>query len=375
MIRWLAMSLLQAVALPGTIDTCIRLTLRHRAAGPRSRDSLHRPRRMVAVVPSRDDAARIGDTLHSIARAASSGNIAVRAIALLDGDDAAAAAAAQAAGAEVLVKQPAGPRKADALEWLATRHRALIESADAILLIDAGTQLCDGFFRDLEWDARADALQCRIESEGTGLALAIASSESAAFAEDAAKVAAGWNPRFRGSGMIATPRFFLELVPQLRTQVEDWELSLLAGARGFRVTLAPAQCVIIDTKPAGSEAAARQRARWLAGQCELILGRRSELFRFVARDPLQGLSFAAELLSRPRSLALPARVAAGIGIAVLGRRSTAARLLASAVLLTAAADLSEWAKTTNASTLVRTWVRAISFLPAARKRWLSANDR
>lgn len=304
------------------------------------------------MVPARDEGARVASTIAS-ARGA---NV----VLLLDGTDAEAEAAGRALGARVAIKEPAGPTKAAALAWLAREHRAWIESADAVLLLDVGSTLAPSFFEDFTWPANADAVQTMLHGGEGGAA---DSERQAQAVEDRGREAFGWNARLRGTGSAFRARTFLEVIPRLVTRVEDLEASLLLHDARVRMT----DAVVIDEKPEGVRDAASQRARWLAGRYELLVRRAPELARHIAAKPAEGFAFFFEIFGRPLSLTVPLRIAAGTWLAWRGERAAGAAIASTTVI-----DAALFFGRTSPRAALRlgvSWLLAAALIPRALLRW------
>ncbi|NIS81725.1 MAG: hypothetical protein GTO14_16305, partial [Anaerolineales bacterium] len=74
--------------------------------------------------------------------------------------------------------------------------------------------------------------------------------------------------------------------------------------------------VVLDPKPEDRAGAVRQRARWLKGQFHVIRSYPSHLLRLLVNGP-KGWSLLASGLLKPRTLILPVKIAAVVGLAVL----------------------------------------------------------
>lgn len=352
-----------APAILASIDSIIRAALfvRSRPAGGAVRG--RHPRHWLVVVPARAEGARLRASLESIA-AAARGRSDVATLLLLDGEDEAAIADAHAHGFACRVKTPAGPTKAAALVWLAREERALVESADAILIIDAGSRIDSDFFDAFVWPEDADAVQAHLQGI-SGLSAVAVSENFAQTREDRGREALSWNVRLRGTGTAFRPEVFLDVIPRLVTRIEDHEASLLLTAAGATIRLAPAAAIVYDEKPATVDAAASQRARWLLGRYEL-LGRRGATFaELIARNPAEGVAALVEIFGRPLSLSVPLRLVAGAWAIRSG-----APLLGAAVAATTAIDLFSHGVPRGTTRMAASWLLALVYAPRALTRWL-----
>lgn len=375
------------VALPWLWDTAVRLVLARRAEGrpPDPRPDGPCPRRWMVLVPARGEGAAVEPTL----RAAVAAGASVRATVLLvlDGDDETAEGVAAALGAEVIVKQPAGPTKGAVLAWISQTLAPRLAGVDAVLVLDVGSTLDADFFTRFEWPHEADVVQSRLRGLGGGLGHTVSLSERAAqLWQDRGRQALGWAVRLRGTGTAYRPQALQRVAPELRTSVEDTEASLLLASWGARLALGSEDAVVEDVKPRRVGEAARQRSRWLAGQLGLLARRCGALLRLVRRRPAEGLAFAAELFSRPLSVTGLLRLIAGLvwatAAAVHGWPLWTS-LLAAVLLASVGADLylirrtgveSWWELLAGLLSLSISWVAAAALLPAALFGWVRGRE-
>ena len=364
------LSLALAPAVLAACDSAVRavLVLRSRSASRTVRGE--RPERWLVVIPARAEGARLRASLESVVSAGRGRNVTT--LLLLDGEDADAAAIATEQGVEVRVKTPAGPTKAAALAWLAREHREFLENADAILVLDAGSRVAADFFDRFVWPEGASAVQAHLSgvSEGEAGAAAAISERFAQSCEDRGREAFGWNVRLRGTGSAYRPRAFADVMPHVKTRIEDNEATMLLTAAGATIRLAPEEAVVFDEKPSTIGDAASQRARWILGRYEL-LGRRFGTFVAVtARRPAEGLASIVEIFGRPLSLTVPLRVITGAfaikaGYVVLGT------LVAGSVVIDIVSHLAlARGVPRGIASVAASWVLAVLLAPRALTRWL-----
>jgi len=356
-------------ALPA-VDSLVRLLLLIASRRPVERPAtapVHAERWLV-VIPSRGE----GDFVRKTIESARGANVST--LGLLDGEDIVARRAAEELGAEVAQKEPGGPTKAAALAWLAKNHRDRLLASDAVLLLDVGSTLADGFFDALTWPAGCDAVQARLSGVGTGVGVAAAASEALAqLDEDRGREALGWSVRLRGTGSAFRPAAFTDIGLRLRTRVEDLEATLLMIARGGRVALGGARALVIDEKPLTVYSAASQRARWLLGRYELLFKCVADIFRGLARKPAETTAILFELLGRPLSLTIPFRAIVAIWAIARDRFVIGAALILAAALFDAIAILGSGRAGVGASArLMIAWVLAVVMAPRALFRWMRA---
>jgi len=352
-----------APAILASLDSVIRaaLVLRSRPAGGPFRGT--RPRRWLIVIPARAEGARLRASMESVA-AAARGRDDVTALLLLDGDDAEAVAAAHDNSFAVRVKTPAGPTKAAALAWLVREERALIESADAILILDAGSRIERDFFDAFVWPEGADAVQARLIGV-SGIAAVSASEQFAQSREDRGREAFGWNVRLRGTGSAYRPEVFIDIIPRLVTRIEDHEASLLLTAAGATIALGADDAVVFDEKPSTVDAAASQRARWLLGRYELLIRRGGTFPAIMARNPAEGIAAFVEIFGRPLSLSVPLRLVAGAWATRSGSPIVGGLVAASTMI-----DLASHGVPRGSASVAASWLLALLYAPRALTRWL-----
>lgn len=374
--------LLALAPLPWVVDAFFRWFWLWRQGGeaPPEEEKASPIAKVLVLVPSRQEGQRLEPTLRSVA--AEAGDTQVRVWVILDGPDAAGESTAHQWGAQVLPKQPPGPTKGAALRFAAERLHEEIRQVDAVMVLDVGSQLAPGFFRGLAWPPGVSALQARLQGAGFGPGEAASLSERLAQdIWDVGKQKAGWSVRLRGTGTLFKPETFLALVQQLRTQVEDTEASLLLQAAGEQARLLPS-AVVLDQKPETLQQASVQRARWFAGQLQLLCRHAPTLARLARRHPWQALAWVAALLSRPLTLSVPGRLLLGASLAWLAWRRGEIGFAGwgLAVALTAATEAS-WLLLRHPSALrsllqlTWAWIRALWLVPRAFGQWLRARGR
>jgi len=360
----LAFALVPAVL--AALDSTVRaaFVLRSRSASDPVDGT--RPRRWLIVIPARAEGERLQASLESVARAASGREVTT--LLLLDGEDGNAAAIARTLGIEVRVKTPAGPTKAAALAWLAREHRDLVEDADAVMVLDAGSTIANDFFDCFVWPEGADAVQTYLSGvSNEGIAL---SERFAQTCEDRGREAFGWNVRLRGTGSAFRPKAFTDIIPKLATRIEDHEASLLLTAAGATIRLAPRDAIVFDEKPSSVGAAASQRARWLLGRYELLARRGGTFLAITAKHPAEGLATIVEIFGRPLSLTIPLRLI--VGALAIARGHT---VLGSAVAGSTAIDIvTHFAMhrgvPRGTTSMAASWLLALLMTPRALTRWL-----
>ena len=375
------LAFLLAPAILASLDSVIRAALVLRSRPARDPIRGEHPRRWLVVIPARAEGTRLRESMASIA-AAASGRHDVTALLLLDGDDDEAAAAARENGFAFRVKTPSGPTKAAALAWLAREDSALVENADAVLIIDAGSRVNVDFFDCFVWPEGADAVQMFLvgvedrhsclsgQAESPVLHAVALSEHFAQSREDRGREALGWNVRLRGTGTAFRPRTFADVIPRLVTRIEDHEASLLLTAEGATIRLGPTNAIVFDEKPSDVTSAASQRARWILGRYELLVRRAGTFAAITARNPGEGIAAFVEIFGRPLSLTIPLRLLAGVwairsGYTILGSVVAGSTAIDVISHLTTARGVPRGSASVAAS-----WVLALLYAPRALTRWL-----
>ena len=255
------------------------------------------PGKILAVIPSRAEGARVGDLAGDLKREA------VDVLVLLDGPDPDAEARLKADGVKYLSKNPPGPTKGHGLAFLAERMGAELDAYDFILVFDVDMRLPEGFFRDLSVPEGTEIFQLPVRPAGApapGAPHVEALSLAAALADDLARDAEGLPVRLRGKAMGFSPKAF-RLGPAVatRTTAEDSEATLALLANGVRIRALSGPLAFDEPAP---EAAAmtRSRARWFGGHLKLLAAGLGDLLRLAGKTPKGAFVLACDLWLRPR---------------------------------------------------------------------------
>jgi cellulose synthase/poly-beta-1,6-N-acetylglucosamine synthase-like glycosyltransferase len=357
----------------------LRVTVPARFAAGRGRAAGGGPSgKCVALIAARDEAGVIGPSVAALQAelAACPGS---RLWVVADRCRDATAAEARAAGARVDERRAGRASKGAAIEWWLRTQAEEWQSDDIIVVLDADSRLAPGSLRALtealEW---ADAAQAFVAPQAAG-----GLGRQAGWSEvlmqcidDEARRRSGWSVPLRGTGMAVRAGLLAELAPRLHTLVEDLELDVLLAARGARVAFVP-EAVVIDPKPRRADGAARQRARWLRGQLQVLRGYWGEMWRAAWRGGWQARLSAWMLLTllmlRPKTLFIGLRVA-GLFTAAW-RLALAGLALDAAYYLAAVGVVSERRRylldLCAAPRYAAVWVWGLS-LAALRRGWLRA---
>lgn len=299
----------------------------------------------------------------------------------------ATARAARGLGARVWTRSGPGPSgKGAALHWWLQQTADDVREDRAILILDADSRLGPGFFEALRARVACgfDALQARV-APAAGARSFVA--RLAGYSEivdqrvsDRLRTRLGLPVRLRGTGMVIRRRVLQSVSGHLRSAAEDAELTLLLSAKGFTIA-AVEEASVIDVKPEEAAAAARQRARWLKGQLEIVAGHPGPIARLLLQG-LPGWSILSSILLKPRGLLVPAKVAAAAAfIAYAGPfgQGAGALLLASvcydlAVLAVGLAFVPDRGEALRSLILspayTAVWVRSLVLAASSRSDWL-----
>jgi cellulose synthase/poly-beta-1,6-N-acetylglucosamine synthase-like glycosyltransferase len=267
------------------------------------------PKRLLVLVPSRGEGARVGDLAADVrleaGTAAASTTVDLRI--LLDGPDPDASARLDREGFPYLLKNPTGPAKGHVLAFLAERMGPGLDAFDFVLVFDADMRLPEGFFRDLNVPDGAEVFQLPVRPAGVpgpGAPRVEALSLAETRLDDLARDAEGLPVRLRGKAMGFSPRAF-RLGPAVatRTTAEDSEATLALLAKGVAVRALSGPFAFDEPAPAAS-AMARSRARWFGGHLKLLATGFGDLLRVAGKSPKGAFVLACDLWLRPRLFAL-----------------------------------------------------------------------
>jgi cellulose synthase/poly-beta-1,6-N-acetylglucosamine synthase-like glycosyltransferase len=98
-----------------------------------------------------------------------------------------------------------------------------------------------------------------------------------------------------------------ELAPRLHTLAEDLEMDVLLSAGGHHVAFV-SEAVVYDPKPHQLSGASRQRARWFAGQVQVLRSYWREIFRAIVKGGIGSWFLLPLLIMRPKILFIALRV-------------------------------------------------------------------
>lgn len=259
--------------------------------------------RIAAIIPAWNEADVLDQTLASLAAATPPPD---RVLVVADHCTDATADVAEKWEATVLRNDRGPAGKGAALAWAMTQAAALLADCSVIAVFDADSRVAPLFFAEIRKAFRrgAQVVQGFVYPvdlpQSTAVILAAYSEVLVQRIDGTLCTWLGGSMRLRGTGMAFEIRLLRELLPNIRTQVEDVELTLLVADRGIRIVSVPA-AVVYDPKPFNLTAASRQRARWFRGQFEAFrvhLG----IIRHLVRQGPRGWWLLQDVLLKPRSL-------------------------------------------------------------------------
>lgn len=258
---------------------------------------------LAAVIPVHNEESIISATVRRLQAQASAGRLFVIADDCTDDT----ATAARQAGALVWERRDSGARgKGAALRWFLAAAARELQAFDAIAIFDADAVVQEGFL-DRAGAALAhgaDVVQGFVHpvSGGGGAAdLAAYSEILSQCIDDAGRARLGWPVPLRGTGMVFRREILQELVPRLRTKVEDVEMSLLLAAQGAVVRSAPT-AIVGDPKPATTRDVAAQRGRWLQGQAQVWRYYWCDILKLAVTGGPGAWALLYALLVKPKAL-------------------------------------------------------------------------
>ncbi len=234
-------------------------------------------------------------------------------------DDTASEAAA--AGAQVAPRADGPLGKGAVLAWWLSAYRAAWADDDYLIILDADTRLETGSLAALRRTVMggAQVVQGFVVPQAVNRAGRLAGWSEVLMQriDDEARQRLRWSVPLRGTGMVFQASLLAQLAPRLHTLAEDLELDSLLAAQSQRVRFSP-DAKIIDPKPQQAAGAARQRARWLQGQLQVLRDYPAEIFQALTRGGLSAWFLLWLLFLRPKMLLMATRFAVLILALCLG---------------------------------------------------------
>lgn len=348
---------------------------------------------IAVVILARDEAQVLEETLSALEQ--SIGTLDVVHVVADHCQDGTATVARQA-GAAVHTRtngRPAG--KGQALRWWLKRTHRGASPDQTVIVLDADSLIAPNFLECIQARLRDGDLvvQARLEpqlrSQSPVVRLAAYSEIVEHRVSDASRARLGWPVRLRGTGMAFRRWVLEEVADSLHTLVEDAELTLLLGAKGFPIAFAE-ETYVTDPKPDDDAGAVRQRARWLKGQFQVLFDYPGPILRLLARG-VPGWSLLSSVLLKPKTLLIPLKailVAAmwlanaawgGFGWAMLACLGTATLLFDASVYLIGLKYVPDRRATMKLLALsplfFGLWLRSLALSMVTGNRWLRTRPR
>ena len=259
--------------------------------------------RVAAIIAAWNEADVLDQTLASLAAATPPAD---RVLVVADHCNDETAEVARRRGALLIRHDTGSPGKGAALAWAVAQSGAALADCPVLAVFDADTRVSPLFFAEIRkaFRAGARAVQGYISPvdvpDSPAIALAAYSEVLGQRIDSRLCAWLGGSVRLRGTGMALEAKLLSEILPQVRTQVEDIELTLLVAERGVRILSVPA-AVVYDPKPANLMAASRQRSRWFRGQFEVLRVHPASVRRLLRQGP-RGWWLLQDIWLKPRTL-------------------------------------------------------------------------
>ena len=319
---FIAHLVLLALALPAAAASLYLLvfTLLSPALPPTLRSS--RRLRFDVIVPAHDEAAVIEAAVASLRKLDWPAE-SFRILVVADNCSDATAALARAAGADVIERFDTTLRGKGYALALAFQHSQARKWADAVVVVDADTQvsanLLEAFSARIETGAKAVQAHYGVSNPHASWRTRLMTIAMASFhrvrsrARERLQLSSG----LRGNGWCVTQRLLRQVPYRAYSLAEDIEYGIDLGLAGYRVHYAD-EAQVSGMMVSGEEASRTQRQRWEDGRMQLIRSRALPLLK-AATGPDGGvcLDLALDLLVLPLSY-VAANVALLIMLASLG---------------------------------------------------------
>jgi hypothetical protein len=263
--------------------------------------------RVLVLVPAHDEAALIGRCVRALRDQRYPAEL-YDVLVVADNCTDDTAAIAEAAGAEVLVRDEPGWRgKGQALRWAIDRILARQPAPDAVAVVDADSVAERDFLAalvaPLERGASVVQGESLLAADGDGAA----ALRSAAFllinrVQPSGRTVLGLPCRLSGNGMLFRREILANHPWSAFSSTEDVEYSIQLRLAGVRPTFAGGAILLSPTAPT-SAAARHQQLRWEGGKLHVARGHVRRLLAEAVRrrDPLL-LESAVELAVPPLGL-------------------------------------------------------------------------
>jgi cellulose synthase/poly-beta-1,6-N-acetylglucosamine synthase-like glycosyltransferase len=317
----LAHLLFAVIAVPAVAACLYLLVLSLLSATPPSPSPSGRRLRFDVMVPAHNEAALIERCLASLRQLDWPADC-LRLWVVADNCDDTTAQLARKAGARVLERHDPLLRSKGHALCLAFGHSRDMGWADAVVVVDADTEVSPNLLEAFAWriESGAGAVQAHYgvrnaeDSWRTGL-MAIAHGAFHGLrsqARERLQLSCG----LRGNGWCVTHRILADVPYQAVSVTEDLEYGIALGLAGQRVHYAAEARVNADME-SGEAVARRQRQRWEGGRFDLMRSQAGPLLlRAVSRGSGVSLDLALDLMVLPLSY-LALQVLALVGLAAV----------------------------------------------------------
>lgn len=264
---------------------------------------------VLVIVPAHNEERGLRRTLESVAECLAPG-LELRVVVIADNCLDETAAVARLCDARVFVRNdPLAPGKGQALNWLITTQRGLVEAADYCAVIDADTVVDGRFFLEAVRALRASG-ELVVQGfygvlntdEGRRPRLMAAALAVFHHLRPLGRCAVGGTAGLKGNGMVFHRSVLLQYGWPAFSNVEDVEFTIHLALDGVRVWYVPTACVYGEM-PTGRAAASTQRARWEGGRAGVVRRYLPVLCRAFLRRPSRlVLDVILDLLTPPLGL-------------------------------------------------------------------------
>ncbi len=234
------------------------------------------PLELTVVVPAHNESGQIADTVASVLAADYPPSLR-RVIVLADNCTDDTAEVARQAGAQCLERSDPRQRgKGQALNWLFTTRQDLLDRTDAVVIVDADTQMDPEFLKQVSDSLSREGVQAVQGYYGAsnireGWRPALMEAALAVFhhLRPLGRNRLGATAGLRGNGMAFDAGLIRKLGWPAFSIVEDVEFTLELLMQGIRVEYNPS-AKVAGEMASGSYAARTQRSRWEGGRFGLL---------------------------------------------------------------------------------------------------------
>lgn len=208
--------------------------------------------------------------------------------------------------AQAFIRNDGSFGKGPALSWFIEKHANIFADIDIVVILDADTLVEEHFCENVQRAFRpgVDVIQAFVKStNGHGYPFTTLASFSellSQYIDDNARAYMNWSVPLRGTGMAFRPQLFCTVCTNLKTQVDDIEISIRLARLGVGVFFDP-DTIVFDPKASRMLGLARQRGRWLKGQRQILFEFNNDLWSLF-RTGFAEWSLIQALLFKPKTL-------------------------------------------------------------------------